>query len=289
MKYQLETWGEYSEQIADYTSKGLVEVMENQPEIPLWKWVDPYTYRSVLTLPSGLVDVIFAGHTHQAIAHEVDGVAIAQAYSWGRAFSRVDVTVHPGATHDRSGAVRVSGRKIFPPREVCARETGDGRCATGETAGRQASYEGRPVIADAAVVAAMAPGLARVRNLQATRLGPLLETPLTRGSGTEESALANLFADAIRDIVPGTDAAIGQASGPGGLRVDLPPGPVTLGALYDTSATPPPAPVQQADRSEARAPQPWIAPQRPEPLDAELLDLLAETIAEKKYRRAIFP
>jgi PhoPQ-activated pathogenicity-related protein len=56
MKYQLETWGEYSEQIADYTSKGLVEVMENQPEIPLWKWVDPYTYRSVLTLPKLLIN-----------------------------------------------------------------------------------------------------------------------------------------------------------------------------------------------------------------------------------------
>jgi PhoPQ-activated pathogenicity-related protein len=56
MKYQLETWGEYSEQIGDYTSKGLVEVMENQPEIPLWQWVDPYTYRSVLTLPKLLIN-----------------------------------------------------------------------------------------------------------------------------------------------------------------------------------------------------------------------------------------
>ena len=56
MKYQLETWGEYSEQIADYTSKGLVKVMENRPELPLWQWVDPYTYRSVLTLPKLLIN-----------------------------------------------------------------------------------------------------------------------------------------------------------------------------------------------------------------------------------------
>jgi PhoPQ-activated pathogenicity-related protein len=56
MKYQLETWGKYSEQIADYTSKGLVEVMQNRPEIPLWKWVDPYTYRNQLKLPKLLIN-----------------------------------------------------------------------------------------------------------------------------------------------------------------------------------------------------------------------------------------
>jgi PhoPQ-activated pathogenicity-related protein len=56
MKHQLETWGEFSEQIADYTSKGLIEVMEKQPEIPLWRWVDPYTYRQQLTLPKLIVN-----------------------------------------------------------------------------------------------------------------------------------------------------------------------------------------------------------------------------------------
>jgi PhoPQ-activated pathogenicity-related protein len=56
MDYQLQTWGEYSEQIADYTSKGLVDVMLKQPEIPLWQWVDPYTYRSALTLPKLVIN-----------------------------------------------------------------------------------------------------------------------------------------------------------------------------------------------------------------------------------------
>jgi 5'-nucleotidase len=186
-------------------------------------------------LPHGFVDVVFAGHTHQAIAHEVNGTAIVQAYSWGRAFSRVDVTIERAARSEgQRGAARVTGMRIFPPREVCARESGTGGCAAGETAGMQARYEERPVIASGAVDAAMASGLVRIRELQATRLGPLLETPITRGSGTEESALANLFADAIRDVAPGADAAIGQASGPGGLRTDLPAGPATLGALYDT-------------------------------------------------------
>jgi 5'-nucleotidase len=80
----------------------------------------------------------------------------------------------------------------------------------------------------------MAPALTRVRELQATELGPVLDTAFPRGRDREESPLANLFADAIRENGAGTDAAIGQASGPGGLRVDLPAGRVTFGALYDT-------------------------------------------------------
>ena len=56
MKHQMETWGEYSEQIADYTSKGLVDVMLKQPQIPLWRWVDPYTYRGQLKLPKLLIN-----------------------------------------------------------------------------------------------------------------------------------------------------------------------------------------------------------------------------------------
>jgi PhoPQ-activated pathogenicity-related protein len=56
MKHQMETWGAYSEQIADYTSKGLVDVMDKNPELPLWRWVDPYTYRSQLKLPKLLIN-----------------------------------------------------------------------------------------------------------------------------------------------------------------------------------------------------------------------------------------
>ena len=56
MKHQKETWGRTASRSPTTRSKGLVDVMEKQPEIPLWRWVDPYTYRSQLTLPKLLIN-----------------------------------------------------------------------------------------------------------------------------------------------------------------------------------------------------------------------------------------
>jgi PhoPQ-activated pathogenicity-related protein len=56
MRHQKDTWGAYSEQIADYSTKGLIDIMEEQPEIPLWRWVDPYTYRNTLALPKLIIN-----------------------------------------------------------------------------------------------------------------------------------------------------------------------------------------------------------------------------------------
>ena len=57
MKYQIETWGKYSEQIEDYTSKGLIK--PSGPETPrekqLMDMMDPYSYRKDLKLPKLMV------------------------------------------------------------------------------------------------------------------------------------------------------------------------------------------------------------------------------------------
>jgi 2',3'-cyclic-nucleotide 2'-phosphodiesterase (5'-nucleotidase family) len=177
-------------------------------------------------LPHGLVDVISAGHTHQAIAHDVAGIAVVEAYSAGRALSRVDLTI------DRSSG-KVTAKHIFPPRDLCARE--DPATHACDDAAAQtaklvpARYEDRVVTPDAAAMAAIAPGVRRALTVKNQPLGVFLETPIRRVAQIE-SAVADLFADGMLESTAGADVAVGNG---GALRTDLPAGPLTYGQVYE--------------------------------------------------------
>lgn len=57
MKHQIDSWGAFSEQIKDYSSKGLiVQGEESDRERQLRLMMDPYTYREQLRLPKLLVN-----------------------------------------------------------------------------------------------------------------------------------------------------------------------------------------------------------------------------------------
>ncbi len=51
MPHQLELWGRYSEQIAEYYERGLMEKMLTERGRVLVSWVDPYSYRERYTMP----------------------------------------------------------------------------------------------------------------------------------------------------------------------------------------------------------------------------------------------
>ena len=178
-------------------------------------------------LPVGLVDMIAAGHTHQAMAHNVSGIAIVEPYVAGRSFSRVDLTI------DRSTRT-LTGKHIFPTHDLCGRE--DAATHTCDPAAPRgavlvpARYENRLVRPDAIVAAALAPAERRAAAVKNEPIGVSLETPFTRGDQQTETAIADLVADGTLASTPGADVAISNG---GSLRTDLPAGPLTYGSLYE--------------------------------------------------------
>jgi len=172
-------------------------------------------------LPAGLVDGIVAGHRHNGIAHEVAGIPIVSSYSRGRAFGRFDLIVDP-----KTG--RVTSHRIFPPHDLCTAQDPATRTCAPLSSGTAApsAYEGRPVAASADIDRILAPAVDRARTAEARRLNGRIADPLRRTN--EESALGNLFADWSR-AAAGADVAIANS---GGIRADLPAGPLTFGRLY---------------------------------------------------------
>jgi len=178
-------------------------------------------------LPAGLVDVIAGGHTHQAMAHDVSGIAIVEAYLSGRSFSRVDLSVNRSTR-------TLAGKRIFPTQDLCGREdaathTCDPAAPRG-TALVPARYENRLVRPDATIAAVLAPAVRRAVAVKNQPIGVVLETPFTRGDQQRETAIGDLIADGTLASVSGADVAFSNG---GSLRTDLPAGPLTYGSFYE--------------------------------------------------------
>ena len=183
-------------------------------------------FRVVRELPRGTLQAVVAGHTHGTVAHFVEDVPIISVPNFGVQFGRVDLTFDTAAR-------RVSDAHIHEPQRICSRVEPATRACAVAPAGVVAEYEGAPVVMSAKVAAAIEPELTRVRALRAEPLGVVVDSAVARGTGNE-SALGDLFADAVRAAVPGADAALGYGAGRGGIRADLLPGPLTFGQAYDT-------------------------------------------------------
>jgi 5'-nucleotidase len=185
---------------------------------------DQEIFQVARALPPGAVDVIVGGHTHAGVAHEVAGIAIVQSFANGVAFGRVDLVVDPA----RPGGA-VLERHIHSPRFVCGERSAPKSDRDAEPAACHPSpYAGRPVAPDAKVAAIVEPYIASARKLRDSELGVVVDAPVRR-AWAQESALGNLFADLMRASARDADVAITNG---GGLRADLPAGPLTYGALY---------------------------------------------------------
>jgi 5'-nucleotidase len=139
---------------------------------------------------------------------------VVQSYANGRAFGRVDLTLHR-----KTG--KVLAARIEPPHEICPSGSFTD-CAPGE-------YEGAPVKADAAIAKLIAPAFVAARAKGEERLGVELRRPLPHRRG-EETALGNLLADLVRQARAGSDVAVLNG---GSMRAGLPAGPLRYGSLYE--------------------------------------------------------
>jgi 5'-nucleotidase len=173
-------------------------------------------FEAARALPAGAVDVFVGGHTHAGVAHRVNGIALIESLSYGKAFGRVDLTVDPQTR-------RVVSARIWKPQTLCAK--GEGKTCEPE------AYEGAPVVADDKVARAIAPHIEQAKQKRSERIGVRLGSTIRRSYG-EESALGNLFADLIRAAAVPTPTTVALMNG-GGLRADLPEGDLDYGALYE--------------------------------------------------------
>lgn len=166
-------------------------------------------------LAPAAVDVIVAGHTHRAMAHEINGIAIIESYSRGKAFGRVDLDVAP------DGAVSLV--KIHPPRFLCADEKATTADCETET------YEGTVVTPDVSIEDLAKTAADFAESVRSRKIGIAFASPVLR-SRADASALGNLFAELMLDAHPEADVAITNG---GSLRADLPSGPLRYGDLFE--------------------------------------------------------
>lgn len=170
-------------------------------------------------LPPGTLDIAIAGHTHAAMAHRIAGVAVIESYSSARAFGRIDVRFN------RQG--HMTALKIFEPKQMCAMGIGESPVSAAEC--QPGEYEGAPVVRDPAMQALVDDVMARTATARNASLHTTAKSVVWKAY-VKESPLGNLFADLMKAAYPEADVALTNA---GGLRANLPAGPLTYGALFE--------------------------------------------------------
>ncbi len=171
------------------------------------------------------VHAIIGGHTHQPITAVVDGIPIMQAGKNGHVLAHLSIEVR-GRGKDATPTGHFGIERVI---ELCARVRANGECAlVDDKSIRPANYFGN-VVPDAAITAAIAADLKRAKEVAGRPIGVELPSGLSAAYG-EESPLGNYAADTMRAV---GKADVGFTNG-GGLRADLPPGPVTYGSLYES-------------------------------------------------------
>jgi 2',3'-cyclic-nucleotide 2'-phosphodiesterase (5'-nucleotidase family) len=174
------------------------------------------------------VNVIVAGHIHEGIAHEVNGIPIISSYGEGRAFGRIDLKI-------RVDTGDIVSKRIYRPQYVCEFQSPASEPCQSETAEklsrRIVEYEGQIVEKDRSISDVLVPAIDRARDQSEMQLGITLSTTIGVTNG-RESPLGNLVTDAVFESIAGTDAVILNTTG-GFVTASLKKGPQTYGMIFE--------------------------------------------------------
>jgi 5'-nucleotidase len=172
-------------------------------------------------LPAGTLDAVIAGHTHQYIAQNVEGVAVSEAGYYGHSFGWIELCVEG----------KTVTKKIHPPTDVCLSTWAEGGCGEqAQSAGvKPATFLGEAVAPDPAIQKVIDPYLAKVKAFQEAQVGVEVAQPVNRAHD-KTSPLGVLVAEAIRSAVPRAQIGLTNA---GGVRADLPAGRLIYKQVFE--------------------------------------------------------
>ncbi len=182
-------------------------------------------------LPEGTLDAVVAGHTHQQIAHMVNGTPVMQSWALGRYFGVIELAIDPTTKKVIPGRTQInSGIEICETWDIETKSCDPKklRARADQVTPVSAKFRGQIIRPDQTVLQAMQPAEQAITELQEKALG--LTVPRALGRVYEgESELGSFLADSLRAMSK-TDIAL---MNPGGLRADLKEGPLTYGTVYE--------------------------------------------------------
>ncbi len=182
-------------------------------------------------LPEGTLDAVVAGHSHQQIAHIVNGTPVMQSWALGRYFGVIELAIDPKTKKVIPGRTQInSGIEICETWDIETRSCDPKklRARADQVTPVSTKFRGQLIRPDQTVLQAMQPAEQAITELQEKALG--LTVPKALGRVYEgESELGSFLADSLRAMSK-TDIAL---MNPGGLRADLKEGPLTYGTVYE--------------------------------------------------------